>query len=212
MAVFLPNKLSLNKDLSCLDCNVSKDHRLPFKLSNTSINCPFALIYSDVWGPFTVANAPFHFYVLFVDDYSRFTWVYPLNYKSELYNKLLVFKAYIDTQFQTSLKLLRTDCGTEFVNKRVDTLLSSHGIVHQSSYPYTQAQNGIAECKHKHIIETAITLLHHSSVPINFWFDAIATATFLINRMSSSVLHHKTPFEMSFHTLPNFSFFKVFDC
>ena len=91
-------------------------------------------------------------------------------------------------------------------------MLSSHSIVHQSSCPYTQAQNGIAKCKHRHLIETAITLLHHSSVPINFWFDAIATATFLINRMPSSILHHKTPFEMLFRILPDYLLFKVFGC
>ena len=76
----------------------------------------------------------------YVPDWTRpFVPIDPIKFGSH------IFKAYIETQFQICLKILKTDCGTEFVNKRVDNLLSSHGIVHQSSCPYTQAQNGIAE-------------------------------------------------------------------
>lgn len=91
-------------------------HRLPFKLSSTSVDCPFSLIHSDVWGLFHSANTSCKFYVSFVDDFSRFTWIYPLNYRSEVFDKFLAFKAYAENQFNTTLKILRTDCGTKFVN------------------------------------------------------------------------------------------------
>lgn len=197
---------------ACTDYYMSKSHRLPFKLSCSSVDSPFSLIHVDVWGPFTVDNAPFRFYVLFVDDCTRFTWIYPLHFKSEVYEKLLGFKVYAENQFHTSLKILRTDGGTEFVNKRIAALFSSHGIIHQTSCPYTQAHNGVAERKHRHITETTITLLHQSSLPLKFWFDAVATAVFLINRMPSSILSNKSPFQVLFNTLPDFSFFKVFGC
>lgn len=87
----------------------------------------------------------------------------------------------------------------------MDYYFSSQGIIHQCSCPYTQAQNGIAERKHGHITETSIALFHHSSLPLHFWFDAIATAIFLINRMPSTVLSHKSPFESLFHTMPDYS-------
>lgn len=52
----------------CTHCCTAKSHRLPFKLSTSSVNEPLALIHSDVWGPFVAANTSFRYYVLFVDD------------------------------------------------------------------------------------------------------------------------------------------------
>lgn len=80
-----------------------------------------------------------------MDDCSLFTWIYPLHYKGEVYDKLIKFKSYSETQFHTHLQILRTDRGTEFVNNKIASLLSAHGIVHQTSCPYTQAQNGVTE-------------------------------------------------------------------
>ena len=71
--------------------------------------------------------------------------------------------------------------------------MSSHGIFHQSSYAYTPQQNGVAECKNRHLVKTARTLLLHHKVPQRFWGNAILAACYLINRMSSSVLHDQIP-------------------
>lgn len=98
------------------------------------------------------------------------------------------------------------------MNNKMKDFLSTQGIVHQHSCPYTPPQNGVAERKHKHLTEIAIALMHHSSLPVQFWFDAIACATFLINRMPSSKLAHKTPYEVLFQTLPDFSMLRVFGC
>ena len=70
--------------------------------------------------------------------------------------------------------------------------MSSHGVLHQSSCAYTSQQNGVAEHKNLHLVETTRTLLHHK-VPQRFWGDAILVACYLINRMSSSVLHDQIP-------------------
>lgn len=93
-------KLSKQQCLDCIDCSVAKSHRLPFHLFNSTVNKPLSLIHSDVWGPFE-SSSSFKYYVLFVDDFSRFTWLYPLNYKSEVYSKFLEFKAYAEKQFST---------------------------------------------------------------------------------------------------------------
>lgn len=55
-------------------------------------------------------------------------------------------------------------------------------------------------------------MLHHSHVPLKYWFDAIATATFLVNRMPSLTLNNLSPFEVLFHQPPDYSTFKVFGC
>ena len=69
----------------------------------------------------------------------------------------------------------------------------SHEILHQSFCAYTPQQNGVAECKNRHLVETACTLLLHHKVPKRFLGDAILFACYLINRMTSYVLHDQIP-------------------
>ena len=79
----------------------------------------------------------------------------------------------------------------------------SHEILHQSSCAYTQ-QNGVAERKNRHLVETASTLLLHNKVPQRFLGDAILVACYLINRMTSSVLHDQIPHAIIFPYQPLF--------
>ena len=71
--------------------------------------------------------------------------------------------------------------------------MSSPGILHQSSCVYTPQQNGVAEHKNRHLVETTRTLLLHHKVPQRFWGDIILVTCYLINRMSSSSLYDPIP-------------------
>ena len=86
------------------------------------------------------------------------------------------------------------------------------GISHRVPCPHTHQQNGTAERKHRHIVETGLTLLAHASVPLYYWSDAFATACFLINRMPSRTINMKTPLERLLHETPDYTIFKVFGC
>ena len=72
--------------------------------------------------------------------------------------------------------------------------MSSHGILHQSSYAYTPQHNEMVERKNRHLVETAHTLLFHHKVPQRLRGVATLVACYLINRMSSSVLHDQIPY------------------
>lgn len=66
----------------CESCQFGKAHSLPFSNSNNRAFGSFDLIHSDVWGPTPMLSANgYEYYVLFVDDYSQFTWLYPLKQK-----------------------------------------------------------------------------------------------------------------------------------
>ncbi|RVW98410.1 Retrovirus-related Pol polyprotein from transposon RE1 [Vitis vinifera] len=82
------------------------------------------------------------------------------------------------------------------------SFMSHHGILHQSSCAHTPQQNGEAERKNRHLVETARTLLLHNHVPFRFWGDAVLTACYLINRMPSSVLHDQIPHSLLFPDQP----------
>eukprot|EP00253_Pinus_taeda_P023732 PITA_23732 len=82
-----------------------------------------------------------------VYDYTRFTWVYFLKLKSEVFQHLKIFKAHAENQSGKRIKILRTDNGTEYVHKDIKNLCDEAGIQLQHTVPYTPQQNGVAERK-----------------------------------------------------------------
>ena len=79
----------------------------------------------------------FKYYVTFIDDHCRFTWVYCLCSKSKVFHTFNEFLAYVDNQFSTSIKSLRTDSGGEYLSTEFQAFLASKGIIHQHSCPST---------------------------------------------------------------------------
>jgi histone deacetylase 1/2 len=80
------------------------------------------------------------------------------------------------------------------------------------SCPHTSQQNGVAERKHRHLVETGLALLAHSSLPLRFWDEAFLTACYLINHMPTPVLNKETPLFRLLHIQPNYEFLRIFGC
>jgi transposase InsO family protein len=106
----------------------------------------------------------------------------------------------VQTQFSAKIQILRSDNGGEYINREFREYFQNHGLIHETTCPYTPQQNGVAERKNRHILETARALLLGSHVPSRHWTDAVVTAVHLLNRMPSKVLDFKTPL----HTLSTF--------
>lgn len=121
---------------------LAKSHRPSFKISNTRVENIFSLVHADVWGPAPVSsNHGLKYFLIFVDDCTRLTWVYFLKHKSEVFEKFTLFFSMVQTQFHTSIKVLRSDNGGEFVNNEMTTFFQKGGLVHQTSCPHTPEQN-----------------------------------------------------------------------
>ena len=196
--------LSTLSSLPCESCQLGKHTRSSFSGNlNSRSTSPFQLVHSDVWGPSRVPSVfGFQYFVTFIDDYSRCTWLYLMKSRSEVFDIFQSFCAEIKTQFNTSVSILRSDNAKEYLSTPFKTFMTSQGILHQTSCPYTPQQNGIAERKNRHLIETARTLLIHNNVPTKFWSDAVLTACYLINRMPSSTLNNQIPHSLLFPTDP----------
>ncbi|CAH9055335.1 unnamed protein product [Cuscuta epithymum] len=141
------------------------------------------------------------------------TWIYFMKRRSELFSHFCAFCAEIKTQFNVPVRVLRGDNAQEYLSASFKLYMAQHGIIHQTSCVDTPPQNGVAERKNRHLLETARALLFQMNVPKHFWADAVSTACFLINRMPSTVLDGKTPYQCLF---PNNELFpippKIFGC
>jgi transposase InsO family protein len=209
----LGNKNSSSFSLECASCKLGKSKILPFPLHASRASHCFDLIHSDVWGPSPVSShEKFKYYVTFIDDHSRFTWVYFLRSKFEVFRIFTEFFAYVTNQFSSSIKTLRTDSGGEYLSTDFQSFLASKGILHQRSCPSTPQQNGVAERKNRHLLDVVRTLLLESSVLSMFWVEAMKTATHLINRLPSQVLHMESPYFRLFAKQPSYDNLRTFGC
>ncbi|KAJ0765088.1 putative RNA-directed DNA polymerase transcription factor C3H family [Helianthus annuus] len=112
LRLLFPKLFPSGDKINCETCLLAKSHRQPFKTNNTRVNVPFALIHSDVRGPSPITGGQgFRYFLLFIDDCTRMTWVYFLKHKSEVFEKFTIFHTMIHTQFQKEIQILRSDNG-----------------------------------------------------------------------------------------------------
>ncbi|GBP34018.1 Retrovirus-related Pol polyprotein from transposon TNT 1-94 [Eumeta japonica] len=195
---------------SCIVCCEGKPNRLPFPRNGNRSDDLLHIMHTDVCGPFkTVSLGGSRYFILFIDDYSRYTYIYFLKNKNEAFECFQKYKAKVKNKLNRKIKILRSDNGKEFVNKEFDNYLNKAGIVHQKSNPYTPEQNGLAERFNRTVVEKARCLLFDAEMDENFWAEAANTAVYLQNRIVSANLNG-TPFEMWNGVKPDISHLKVF--
>ena len=159
------NKVT-HESFHCTSCSLNKSHKLPFGKNSFVANQPLQLLYSDVWGPVKTSIDGFKYYVIFVDYFSKYIWLYPIKQKSDVKILFPQFKSLVENFFKTNIVALFTDNGGEYVG--LSPYLASQGISHYTTPPHTPEQNGIAERRHRHVVETGLALLHYSHLPKHF--------------------------------------------
>jgi hypothetical protein len=149
------------------------------------------------------------YFLTIVDDHTRHTWVHFMKNKSETRSLVRDFISYVKTQFNCSVKSIRTDNGCEF---NMHTYFAEHGILHQTSCVETPQQNSVVERKHRHILNTTRCLFFQSNMPVCYWNYTVAHVVYLINRLPSPFEENKSPYELFFHKLPDLTNLKSFGC
>jgi hypothetical protein len=199
---------SVKSSFPCKGCKLGKQIKLPYFSSDSHSTEPFDLIHSDVWGPAPFVSKGSHkYYVVFIDDHSRYTCIYFMKRRSKLHSICKSFVRMVHTQFSTPIKKIRSDSGGEYLSDNFRRFLTSEGTLAQLSCPGAHTQNGH---KHRHDIETARTLLISSFVTSHFWSEVVSIAIYLINRQPSSKL--SCPGQVLFGTPPQYDHLGVFGC
>jgi histone deacetylase 1/2 len=103
--------VSVNKVLVCDACQQGKSHKFPFSLSTRVTTAPLEIIYSDVWDPAQTSISGHQFYVSFVDAYSRFTWLYLLKHKFDVFQIFLQFQQHVERLLNNKIIQVQSDWG-----------------------------------------------------------------------------------------------------
>jgi histone deacetylase 1/2 len=159
-------------------------------------------VFSDLWGPTPLFAGKHAYYVRFIDDFSKFAWIYLLKNHSNVYQAFLNYQQYVERKFDRKIVTVKTDWGGKY--EKLNAFFQKVGITHHVSCPHAHQQNGSADRRHRHIVEFGLSLLANASMPLKYWDEAVLTATFLINLLPSKVINLETPTEHLLHITPNY--------
>ena len=152
------------------------------------------------------------YFLTIIDDKTRYTWIYVLKHKDEVFARFLEWKALVENSTGRKLKALRTDNGGEYTSKEFETYLKQNGIRHERTVPKTPEQNGVAERMNRTIVETARCMLAEAKLPRKFWAEAVSMAVYLRNRSPTTAVNGMTPFEALTGDKPCVDILRVFGC
>ncbi|KAG6477308.1 hypothetical protein ZIOFF_066561 [Zingiber officinale] len=207
----LYDSMKIDNEGVCEGCQFGKSHRLPFENSTSRCTTPLERIHSDLMGPTkTTSYSEGNYMLLFVDDYSRFTWVYFVKHKPETFSIFLDFKKIVEGELGRKIKTLRIDNGGEFCSNEFLSFCRDNGIKRELSCPDTPQQNEVAERKIRHLVETCKSWLHTKKLPKELWAEGMNCAAHVINRTPLSSTNNKAPYELLYDVKPNVKHFRVF--
>ncbi|GJV20760.1 zinc finger, CCHC-type containing protein [Tanacetum coccineum] len=155
-----------------------------------------------------VCNGNNKYVITFIDDASRYCYVYLLHAKHEALDKFKIYKQEVELQRQDLIKVLRTDRGGEYYDP---VYFQSTGIIHQTTAPYTPQQNGVAERKNRTLKEMVNSMLSYSGLSEGFWGEAMLTACYILNRTPNKN-SKQTPYEIWTKKVPNLTYLRVWGC
>jgi transposase InsO family protein len=166
------------KDRPCAACQAGKQVGTTHPSKNgMTTSRPLELLHMDLFGVvayFSIKGSKYGLVIF--DDFSRFTWVFFLQDKSETQSTLKHFLWRAQNEFELKVKKIRSDNGSEFKNLQVEEYLEEEGIKHEFSAPYTPQQNGVVERKNVTLIDMARTMLGEYKTPERFWSEAVNIA------------------------------------
>jgi hypothetical protein len=195
----------------CTSCTEAKQSRKPFDTRNDPARKNKGeLTHMDLWGKYDVTSIHGHqYYLLLVDDATRYVTVYFLKGKNEAAQHVKNYLTHFHVR-SISTHALCVDCGTEFVNKELTEWCHAKGMDIEMTAPYSPSQNGVAERMNRTLVELVRAMITASSLSEFLWEPAVAHAAYVRNRAYTTFIKTNTPYQGWFGTKPNVSHLREF--
>ncbi|KAL4310044.1 hypothetical protein GQ457_01G035740 [Hibiscus cannabinus] len=212
------NTLDFTDFDTCVDCIKGKQTNKSKKGAKRSSTI-LEIIHSDICCPDMDVQGQKYF-ITFIDDYSRYMYLYMLHHKSEALEAFKVFKAEVEKQCGKQIKIVRTDRGGEYYGRYTEDgqvpgpfakFLQDNGIVGQYTMPGSPDQNGVAERRNRTLMDMVRSMLSGSKLPKSLWVEALKTAVYILNRVPTKAVP-KTPFELFKGWKPSLRHIRVWGC
>ncbi|CAI5460144.1 unnamed protein product [Closterium sp. Yama58-4] len=174
--------------LPCVPCDEGRQRAAPHSSSFPPTIAPLQTLHMDMWGPARVqGQGRERYFLLVVDDYSRYATVFPLRSKGEVPAVLIPWiravRLQLRERFQTDLPILRlySDRGGEFSSDLLRDFCQGEGILQSFTLLASPQQNGVAECRIGLVMEVARTSMIHAAAPHFLWPFAVRYAAHQLN-------------------------------
>ncbi|CAL8132317.1 unnamed protein product [Prunus armeniaca] len=191
------------------------------KLGSTRSQNLLEIIHTDICGPFPVPTIEGHrYFITFIDDFSRFCYIYLIQNKSSAFEVFKVFKTEVENQLELKIKVLRSDRGGEYYGKYDEQgrhpsplarFLQDCGIIAQYTNPGTPQENGVSKRRNRTLKDMVRSMIGNTDLPKFLWGDAIKTTNYILNRCPSKSVP-KTPFELWNKRKPSLNHLHVWGC
>ncbi|CAI7820722.1 unnamed protein product [Closterium sp. NIES-54] len=172
----------------CLPCVEGRQRAAPDSSSFPPKTAPLQTLHMDVWGPARVSGqSRERYFLLVVDDYTRYTTIFPLRSKGQFVDVLIPWirtvRLQLRERFSQDLPILRlhSDRGGEFSSNLLRDFCRGKGILQSFTLPDSPQQNGIAERRIGLVMEVARTSMIHAAAPHFLWPFAVQHAAHQLN-------------------------------
>lgn len=174
---------------------------------------PGQYIHMDLCGPFNEPSlGGSKYFVCFKCECTGFRRVLFMKTKDETLPRFKTFLAEVENETRNKVVCIRSDNGTEFVNKEFDAFLNKRGILRETTPTYTPEANGMAERENRTLLDKARSMIHSKGLQTRLWAEAVATAAQIMNLVPNRKETEKTPHELWYGKKPDVSHLRVFGC
>ncbi|KAJ4740894.1 Transposon Ty1-H Gag-Pol polyprotein [Rhynchospora pubera] len=198
----------------CSGCLVGKQRRSPFpQEAMFRAKEVLELVHGDLCGPIVpMTPAGNKFFLLMVDDYSRYMWIVLLKSKDMAFQAFKEIKIAAELEANAKLKAFRTDRGGEFRSNEFTSYCKQVGIKRYLTAPYSPQQNGVVERRNQTVVGMARSMMRSMNMPAKFWGEAVTTAVYILNRAITKSVVGMTPYEAWHKQKPSVHHMRTFGC
>jgi hypothetical protein len=174
---------------------------------------PLYRIHSDICGPFPTGYGGYHYFVLFIDNYTRFILIFFLKQCSDALKAFVEYCSAVEKFLGVSIVFLRINNALKYIHSQFDDYCKANGISFEKIVPDVSPQNGVSEQANFTVAQMMHVMLLDGDIPDYFWPLAAACGVHIKNRVLHSALPtHSTPFTLWMNKKPNVSHLRPFGC